>query len=179
MKLNATYPDGVNEVFHQLTYVEEYGGGFFSPNTFKEKRPVLCFPKSGNAWIQSLLLTAFGMLIPSYYQTDSVSSNPHLLNVSTCGCFMLQKDHDIGLAGNTESRIEFYNSEAIVLIRNPFISLIQTRYFNYRQEIGVTSNHNNGSRYVEKNLFIENKGNKQTINSFSIISSQLLLIDFS
>ena len=106
-------------------------------------------------------------------------ADPHLLNVSTCGCFMLQKDHDIGLAGNTESRIEFYNSEAIVLIRNPFISLIQTRYFNYRQEIGVSYNHNNGSRYVEKNLFIENKGNKQTINSFSIISSQLLLIDFT
>ena len=82
---------------------------------------------------------------------------------------MLQKDHDVGLPGYVISRIEFYNSEAILLIRNPFQSLIQTRIYN-----GISAGPD-----VQKDLFIENEGNQQTINSFSIISSQLSLIDFT
>ena len=109
-------------------------------------------------------------------------ADPHLYSISTCDCYMLQKDHDNSISNPLKkSRIEYYNNEAIVLIRNPFLSILQTRYFNYRYE-NRKANGNNGSiadRYVEKSLFIENKGNKQTINSFSIISSQLLLIDFT
>ena len=89
---------------------------------------------------------------------------------------MLQKDHDIGLEGHTKSRIEFYNSEAILLIRNPFLSLIQTRYFGYYYNYRL-KNGGSAGPVDQKNLFIENEGNIQTTNSFSIISSQLLLID--
>ena len=85
---------------------------------------------------------------------------------------MLQKDHDIGLEGYTESRIEFYNSEAILLIRNPFTSFIQMRDYDSHIDKGSLAGPG-----VQKNLFIENEGNIQTTNSFSIISSQLLLID--
>jgi len=153
LKKNITYPDGEIEEAHQLTCVEEYGGGFFSPNTFKEKKALISFPKSGSGWTRALVLAAFGMLIHSYYTDSSVPSNSHLSNYSTCDCFMLQKDHDIGLKNHTKSRIEFYNSEAILLIRNPFISFIQTNNYKYHK--------NNGSLAgpgVQKNLFNQNEG---------------------
>jgi len=157
LKKNITYPDGEIEEAHQLTCVEEYGGGFFSPNTFKEKRAFLAFPKSGSEWTKALVLAAFGMLIHKQIYKPLPSSNSDLLNYSTCDCWMLQKDHDIGLEGHTESRIEFYNSEAILLIRNPFLSLIQTRYYvnyyNYHLKNGGSA-----GPVDQKNLFIENEG---------------------
>jgi len=161
LKRNISFPDGVTAVFNQLTCVEEYGGGVFPPNTFKEKKAIISYPKSGTEWIKALFLSAFGMFIHKYVYTPLPSSNPHLYSISTCDCYMLQKDHDNSI-GNPlkKSRIEYYNNEAIVLIRNPFLSILQTRYFNYRYE-NRKANGNNGSiadRYVEKSLFIENKG---------------------
>ena len=108
-------------------------------------------------------------------------ADPHLLSLSTCDCFMLQKDHDIGLKTHEESRIEYYNGDAIILIRNPFKCIFHTRYYEYDYglQIGGIAKGNNDSIAGRKNLFIENEGNKQKINSFSIISSQLLIIYFT
>ena len=64
---------------------------------------------------------------------------------------MLQKDHDIGLPGSKESRIKFYHSEAILLIRNPFECIIHLRVSNESMIIKEPD--------ILKNLFIENKGN--------------------
>jgi len=160
LKKNVTFPDGVNKVHNQLTCVEEYGGGFFSPNTFKEKKGLICYPKSGTEWIKALVLSAFGMLAHKYIYKPRPSSNPHLLSISTCDCFMLQKDHDIGLNTRKESRIEYYNGDAIILIRNPFECIFLTRYYqyNYSLKIGGIAKGNNDSIAGRKNLFIENEG---------------------
>ena len=84
---------------------------------------------------------------------------------------MLQRDHDIGLKGFNESRLKFYHREAILLIRSPFECIFHNYIFLSKSRIK--------EGYILKNLFIENKGNKQTNNSFSIINSQLLVFNFT
>ena len=74
LKKNITITDG-KIVRSQLTCVEEYGGGFFSPNTFKEKKALISFPKSCSQWTRALVLAAFGMFIHTYYSNSSVPSS--------------------------------------------------------------------------------------------------------
>jgi len=145
MKFNVTYSDVEKKKnAQQLTCVEEYGGGFFSPYTFKEKRGFISFPKSGNTWIRSLVLAAFGMLIPA-----DVKHIPHILGgvpFPTCGCFLLQKDHGFTNLTTITSTEKNYNSEAILLIRNPFRTIILNRQSG-TEGLGI-----------KKTLFIANEG---------------------
>jgi len=148
LKLNSSY-DGEFPVRHNLICVEEYGGGFFKPNTFKRKKALISFPKSGSLFTRGLVLAAFGMLIHQIFDHGRLSE-PNQLNYTSCDCFMLQKDHDIGLPGSKESRIKFYHSEAILLIRNPFECIIHSRVHEKNRIIKEP--------HILKNLFIENKG---------------------
>jgi len=147
MKETTAYFDGKIKR-SQMTCVEEYGGGFFSPYTFKEKRAFISFPKSGNTWTRALVLAAFGMLIPfGSWKTTYKYHNPNMLNFSSCGCFLMQKDHDFSSEQKARNTTELYNREAIILIRNPFQNLILQR----RKWPAL---------YVNETLFIENEGNK-------------------
>ena len=89
-----------------------------------------------------------------------------MLPSSTCGCFLLQKEHGFTNLTTITSTEKNYNSEAILLIRNPFRTIILNRQ---RGTEGLG---------IKKTLFIANEGNKQTNNSFRIISSQLLVFNF-
>jgi len=173
LKLNSSY-DGEFPVLHNLICVEEYGGGFFKPNTFKRKKALISYPKSGSEFTRALVLAAFGMLIHQKTIRRSPTgrlSEPNKLNYTSCDCFMLQRDHDIGLKGFNESRLKFYHREAILLIRSPFECIFHNYIFLSKSRIK--------EGYILKNLFIENEGNKQTNNSFSIINSQLLVFNFT
>jgi len=146
-----TYGDIVER--RHLTCVEEYGGGFFKPNTFKRKKALIAYPKSGSEFTRSLVLAAFGMLI--HHKTIIRSptgrlSEPNKLDYTSCDCFMLQRDHDIGLKGFNESRLKFYHREAILLIRSPFECIFHHYIFLSKSRIK--------EGYILKNLFIENKG---------------------
>jgi len=90
-----------------------------------------------------LVLAAFGMLIPAAGWTNytpSWNQNPDLLPFSTCGCFLLQKDR------GTNRTVELYNSEAILLIRNPFRTIIVNRQ-DGTEGLGI-----------KETLFIANEG---------------------
>jgi len=123
-KLRQLSPD---DVILSSSCTKKNGAGLLKDGTLNKRRYLVAYPRSGSTWLRVMMANVFGLFSDRFEEIATIPKD--------CGCLFLTRTHDFDVIRNTNytksEQVDKFDGNAILLIRNPFRSLISYRAFDY------------------------------------------------